>query len=251
MKGGLTSSALAIVAVLWAAQAHAQTADEVVEKYLAAIGGRAALAKLDSRVATGTITVSTQGADLAGAIEMYGKAPNKTRTWFKLDMSQFGVADMVVDQRCDGKTAFASNSMQGDREITGNQLQGMLNATFPTPFLTYKDAGTKIELTGKDKVGARDAYVLLYTPKAGSPSRQYFDAETFLLLRTVTKVDTPELGGTIEQTNDLSDYKEVDGVKVPFAIHIVNSAQAVTIAFAKVEHNKPIDETMFARPAVK
>lgn len=251
MKGGLTSAAVAVVAVLFAAQAHAQTADEVVEKYLAAIGGRAALAKLDSRVATGTISVSAQGADLAGAIEMYSKAPNKTRTWFKLDLSQFGAADMVVDQRCDGKTAFASNSMQGDREISGNQLQGMLNATFPTPFLTYKDAGTKIEVTGKDKVGARDAYVLLYTPKAGSPSQQYFDAETFLLVRTVTKVDSPELGGTIEQTNDLSDYREVDGIKVPFALNIVNSMQAVTITLTKVEHNKPIDETMFARPAAK
>jgi outer membrane lipoprotein-sorting protein len=251
MKGGLTSSALAVVAVLWAAQAHAQTANEVVEKYLTAIGGRAALAKLDSRVATGTISISAQGADLAGVIEMYGKAPNKTRTYFKLDMSQFGAADVVVDQRCDGKTAFASNSMQGDREITGNQLQTMLNATFPTPLLTYKDAGAKIDLTGKDKVGARDAYVLQYTPKTGSPSRQYFDAETFLLLRTVAKIETPEMGGEIEQTIDASDYRDVDGIKVPFTIHIVNSAQTVTIAFTKVEHNKAIDETMFARPAVK
>jgi outer membrane lipoprotein-sorting protein len=250
MKGGLTSSALAVVAVLWAAQAHAQTADEVVEKYLAAIGGRAALAKLDSRVATGNIAVSAQGNDIAGTIEIYNKAPNKSRTYFKLDMSQYGAADMVVDQRCDGKTAFASDTMRGDREIAGNQLQNLLNQIFPTPFLAYKDIGAKIELTGKDKVGTRDVHVLLYTPKAGSPIRQYFDAETFLLLRTVMKTDTPELG-TIEQTVDISDYRDVDGIKVPFALNIVNSMQTVTIAFTKVEHNKPIDETMFARPAAK
>jgi outer membrane lipoprotein-sorting protein len=242
---------LMTVAAPWAVQAHAQTADEVVEKYLAAIGGRAALVKLQSRIAIGTIVLSAQGADVAGPIEIYTKAPNKTRTYFRLDLSQLGSGEMVVDQRCDGKTAFASNSLQGDREISGNQLQNLLNATFPTPLLNYKEAGAKIELTGKDKVGTREVYVLQYTPKAGSPSKQYVDAETYLLLRTVTKVDVPAAGGEIEQTNDLADYREVDGVKVPFTINIVSSAQTLAITLTKVEHNKPIDDAMFSRPAVK
>ena len=127
----------------------------------------------------------------------------------------------------------------------------MLNASFPTPLLTYKQAGATIDLKGKDKVGTRDVYVLQYTPKTGPSSRQYFDAETYLLVRAVTKVDVAELGGEIEQTTDLSDYREVDGVKVAFALKVVNPAQTLAISVDTIEHNKPIDDAMFARPAAK
>jgi outer membrane lipoprotein-sorting protein len=242
---------LTLIGALWVVQAQAQTANEVVEKNLAAMGGRGALAKLESRIATGSVAISTEGADLAGPLVIYLKAPNKSRTLIRLDLSQSGMAEMVIDQRCDGKTAFASNSLQGDREISGNQLQNMLNASFPTQLLKYKEAGARVELVGKEKVGSREAYVLLYTPKTGPASRLFVDAETWLLLRAVVRVESLELGGEVEQTSDMSDYREVDGVKVPFAVAIVNPPQRITITLTKVEHNKPIDEAMFSRPAVK
>jgi outer membrane lipoprotein-sorting protein len=242
---------LFVLAALWAVGASAQTADEIIEKHLTAIGGRAALSKLQTRVATGTIAISAQGADLAGPITLYNKAPNKARRYFTLDLSQFGAGEMVVDLRCDGKTAFQSNNLQGDRELTGRQLQDMLNGTFPTPLLAYKEAGAKAELTGKEKVEARDAFVVLFTPKAGSPSKLFFDAETYLLLRTVVRADVPEAGGELESTTDVSDYRQVDGIKVPFVIKVVNSLQAITMTLAKVEHNTPIEDAMFARPPVK
>jgi len=251
MRGVRKWSALAACGLLWAAQAQAQTADEVVEKHLAAVGGRGALAKLNSRTSTGSITLSVQGTDVTGPVEIYNKAPNKSRTHFAIDLSQFGAGEVVIDQRCDGKTAFASNSMQGDRDITGNQLQGMLNATFPTPFLNYKETGAKVELVGKETIGGRAAHVLLYTPKIGPSSRQFFDAENFLLLRAVTKIDVPEMGGETEQTTDLEDYREIGGIKVPFTLKIVNPMQALKITLAKVEFNTPIDDAMFSRPAVK
>ena len=262
-------SALLLVAVLWAATAHAQTAaqakpaatvqaqastqtaDDVIEKHLAALGGRAALAKLESRTSTGSISVSTQGMELPGSVEINVKAPNKSRSFIKLDLSAVGGAEMVIDQRFDGKSGYTINSMQGDREITGNQLENMQNGGFPTPLMKYKEAGTKVELTGRDKVGTREALVIKYTPKAGSASRQYSDAETYLLLRSVTTVDVPEAGGPIEQTSDLSDYREVDGVKLPFTVQNVSSIQTVTIRLNKVEHNKPIDDALFAKPVVK
>jgi outer membrane lipoprotein-sorting protein len=251
MKAAAGWSAVMACATLWAVQAQAQTADEIIEKHLAAEGGRSAMAKLESRIAKGTIALSVQGTDISGPIEIYNKAPNKARTYFKLDLSSFGAPDVVVDQRCDGKTAFMSHSMQGDRDITGSQLQSMLNASFPSPLLNYKAAGARVELTGKEKIGDREAYVVVYTPKAGLPSTQYFDTQTYLIVRAVTKVDAPELGGVTEQTSDISDYREVDGVQVPFALHVTNAAQEFTITLASVEHNKPIDDAMFSRPAVK
>ena len=57
---------VAVLLIGWSQVASAQTADEVIEKHLAAIGGRAALAKLESRLMVGTITLSTPGGEVTG-----------------------------------------------------------------------------------------------------------------------------------------------------------------------------------------
>jgi outer membrane lipoprotein-sorting protein len=248
MKTSLAWAA-AVGVVLWAGAAGAQTADEAVEKALAAMGGRAALTKLNTRVITGTITVSTQGVDIPGTVEISFKAPNLARTFMKLDLSAFGGQEMIIDRRCDGRTAFEINSQTGAKEITGNQLENLLNASFPTPFLNYKQAGAKVEVAGKEKLGEKDVIVLVYTPKIGSVSRSYFDAQTWQLIRLVGKMNVPEAGGEIEQMTDFSDYRDVDGVKVPFTWAVSNPVQSVTIRVQKVEHNKPLDDAIFGRVA--
>ena len=248
---GSMAAAAAVIVLASAPGARAQTADEIIEKHLAAVGGRAALSKVTSQVASGTVAISAQGADFGGSIEISRKAPNKGRTFMKLDLSALGGSEMIVDQRCDGKTAFASNSLQGDREITGSQLQNMLNASFPSPLLTYKDAGGKVELQGQDKAGGRAVFVLLFTPKAGPASKLFVDTETFLIARSVTTLDVPEAGGAIEQTSDLGDYRAIDGIKVPFSGRVSNPAQTVAITLSKVELNTPIDDAIFGRPGVK
>jgi hypothetical protein len=231
--------------------ALAQTADEIVEKHLAAMGGRAALSKLTSQVASGTVGISVQGNDIGGTIEISKKAPNLSRTLMKLDLSAVGGSEMTVDQRCDGKTAFASNSLQGDREITGSQLQTMLNASFPSPLLAYKESGAKVELLGRDTVGGKPVFVLQYTPAAGPSLKLFLDTETFLLARQTMKLNVPEAGGEIEQTTDVSDYRTVDGVKMAFSVTVTGAGQVVTITLAKSEFNVPIDDAVFARPVVK
>lgn len=231
--------------------ALAQTADEVVEKYLAAQGGRAALAKLTSQVASGTVAIQAQGADLGGTIELAKKAPNKSRTLMRIDLSSVGGSEMVVDQRCDGKSAFASNSLQGDREITGVQLQHMLNGTFPSPFMNYKEAGAKVEVLGRDTVAGKPVLVLQYTPAAGPAAKLFLDPETYLVTRQIVKISVPEAGGEVEQTTDIADYRVIDGVKTPFLVTVSGTGQVITITLKKVEYNTPIDEATFARPGVK
>ena len=76
----------AILVLAAARSASAQTADEIIEKALSAVGGRAALAKLTSRSMTGTITLTTPGGDVSGPVEIYNKTPNKSRTVIKLDL---------------------------------------------------------------------------------------------------------------------------------------------------------------------
>jgi outer membrane lipoprotein-sorting protein len=227
--------------------ASAQTPDEVVEKHLAALGGREALGKLTSRKSTGKVTVTNEAGTIPGSVEIYAKAPNKSRVNIKLDLSAMGAGDMVIDQRFDGTAGYMLNSMQGDSEITGNQLENMRNSTFPSPLLNYKEAGTRIEVLPKEKLGDKEALVLLITPKAGSVVRMFLDPETYLIVRTVAKINSPQMGGDIEQTIDLSDYRPVDNVKVAF--HVVNSnpMQSLSISFDKIEHNVPLDDAMFVK----
>lgn len=248
MRRHVSVIALVAASLLWTTASQAQTADEIVEKHLAAMGGRAVLSKATTQVAKGTVAIATQGFDLPGTVEVYRRAPNKVRSLLRVDMSAVGGTEMVVDQRCDGKTAFVSNSMRGDREITGEQLQAMLNASFPSPLLAYKEGGAKVELVGKEKIGDRAVFVLQYTPEAGPSSRNYFDAETYLLLRNVAAMEVPEAGGRTEQTSDFSDFRDTGGIKMPFRITQISAAQTMTITLTAVEINAAVDDTMFARP---
>ena len=105
--------------------AAAQTADEIIQKHLAALGGRAALNNLKSRSMKGTITLSTPGGDIAGPIEVLNEVPNKSRTFIQLDLSSLGLGKVVQDQRFDGTSGYVIDTMQGNRDITGDQLEVM------------------------------------------------------------------------------------------------------------------------------
>jgi outer membrane lipoprotein-sorting protein len=235
--------------VAWAQAASAQTADEVIEKMLAAGGGRAALEKVKSRLATGTVALETPLGNLAGTAELLNEAPNKSRNLMKVDLSAAGIGQVTIDQRFNGEIAYAMDSLQGNREITGNALDNMKSSSFPSPFLNYKERGATVELGAKEKVGDQDAYVLTYKPKVGSAVRMYLDAQTYLPLRSVVKVNVPQLGQDVEQTTDFSDYRDVDGLKIPFQIKNSTPMQSYTITFTKVEHNIKVDESLFSKPA--
>jgi outer membrane lipoprotein-sorting protein len=248
MKAVKTSLLTTALILTCGRMAAAQTADDVIEKYLAAIGGRAALAKVTSRSTTGTMTLTLPNGPVSGTIEILNQQPNKSRTVTKLDLTSMGAGQLTREQRFDGAAGYILDSLQGNREITGNQLENLKNTAFPTPLLTYKERGATVELAGKEKVDGRDAYVLLFKPKTGSVARNFIDAETYLPARIVVKLDIPEAGGEVEQTSDLSDYRVVDGIKIPFAIRVSSQIQNFTVAVTKVEHNVTVDGTLFARP---
>jgi hypothetical protein len=247
-----TSAARLVLAVMLAAfgtqAASAQTADEIIEKSIAALGGRAAHAKIKSRVMSGTITLSTPAGDIQGTIETWNASPNKQRTLIKADLTNLGAGMLEIDQRFNGTTGYVLDSLQGNRDITGNQLDNMRNGGFPHPFLVYKDAGITATLAGKEKAGDRDAYVVVFEPTTGSTIRQFIDAETFLPIKFVMKVNVPQMGGDVEQTNLLSDYREIDGVKVAFRLQASSSIQSFTVTVAKTEHNVTVDDKMFEKP---
>jgi outer membrane lipoprotein-sorting protein len=231
--------------------ASAQTADDIVEKTLSAQGGREAFAKVTSRSMSGTMVVSTPGGDLPGTVEVLNQAPNKVRTLVTLDLTAVGAGSMTLDQRFDGTKAFAMDSMRGDTEVTGSMLDNMKNNAFPTPLLNYKDRGVKAALDGKkDKVGEREAYVLTFTPPTGPASRVWIDADSYLPLKTSVTVDAPETG-PLEQIVEFADFRDVDGIKVPFQLKNTNAMQTFTVTMTKIEHNVKIDPALFVKPDSK
>ena len=225
--------------------AAVQSADEIVEKHLAALGGREALSKLTSRRATGTVVFATGGGEFKGPIELYNKAPNKARALIKLDLSSAGMTDpMVIDQRFDGTSGRTSNSVQGDTDISGNQLENMKNNMFPSSLLNYKANGLKVDLLPKETVEGKEYIVLQMTPKSGSTVKMYLDPATYLVARTLAKVSSPDLG-EFEQAGQVSDYRVVGGIKMPFKSVNSTPQQTVTIVLEKVENNVVIDDAMF------
>ena len=244
----LLSLFAAPVLVTYAAtQTATQTADEVIEKHLTAMGGRAALGKLTSRKATGTIDLTTPNGNLSGPIELYSKAPNKVRAFIVLDLTPMGMNDkLTLDQKFDGTVGWNLDSMQGNTQITGNQLDNMKNDAFPSPLLNYKATGMKIDLLPNETVAGKAAIVLRITPKVGSVTKLFLDPATYLPFRSTATINMPSMGGDIEQVSEVSDYRTVDGLKMPFKRVNITSIQTVTITLKTVEHNVPVDDAMFS-----
>ena len=69
-----------------------------------------------------------------------------------------------------------------------------------------------------------------------------------MVVKTVVTINVPQLGGDIEQVSELSDFRDVDGVKLPFTIKSTNPAQTITVTLASVTHNANIDDRSFAKP---
>ena len=243
----VTRFALVAVLLAWAPIVSAQTVDEVIEKSVTAMGGRAAMEKIKTRSMTGTLALSTPAGDIPGTVEVQNAAPNKMRLVIKADLSAFGAGQLLIDQRFDGTSGYMVNSMQGDQPIGSSQLENLKANSFPHPFLDYKARGVKATLTGKEKVGERDAFVVVLEPSTGPPIRQFIDAESFLPVRSMAKISTPQTG-VLEQTADASDFREVDGVKVPFSLRLTSSMQSVSMTFTKCENNVAIDDKLFSKP---
>jgi len=240
---------VAVVLTLTAHGASAQTAEDVIEKSLAALGGRGAHAKIVSRSVVGTITFATPAGDISGPIEILSATPNKVRTLIQTDLTSRGAGVLTVDQRFDGQNGYVTDSMRGNRELTGTQLDTLRNTAFPHLFLSVKELGMTATVSGKERVGDRDTYVLVLQPKQGAPMRQYIDAATFLPIQVVMTIGGGPGAPDVEQTMEVSDYRDVNGIKVPFRMRTTSSVQTVTIALTTVEHNVKVDEALFRKPA--
>ncbi|HEX2713998.1 MAG TPA: hypothetical protein VHM88_17530 [Candidatus Acidoferrales bacterium] len=212
--------------------------DQVLDKYVQSLGGKAAIEKLSSRVSKGTFEAS-QG--VSGEIQFYSKAPNKTT--LVVDLSGLG----QIRQGFDGAVGWADNPQTGPREMTGQELLVAKRGAEFYQALKLRALYPKMLVQGTQKVGEHEAYLIEADPGDGSLRRMYFDTATGLMVRNEIERDTAQGRGTFE--TELDDYKEVDGVKLPFTVRQSNPGVSFTIKITEVQHNVPIDDSKFAMPA--
>ena len=214
-------------------------ASDIVDKYVKAIGGKAAYEKLKTRKDSGTLLMPSMG--ISGTYEAMSAAPDK----LYMKMSITGIGDMT--EGSDGKTVWSVNPLTGNREKSGIELkQALITNNF------YKDIKIKelyagLETIRKDKVGERDAYVVKATNEGLPDDIMYFDAETGYLMRTDMTAISPEGRQTV--STYYSDFREVSGIKLPFKYRMVTPQFEMSVSMEKVEFGVEIDDSKFSKPS--
>jgi hypothetical protein len=105
---------------------------------------------------------------------------------------------------------------------------------------------TEAKVRGKEKVGDRDAYLVVGQREGKTPVRLYFDEQSGLLVRLVRYGETPL--GRLPTQIDYADYRDVGGVKIPFRWTLARTSGLFTIQVSEVKDNVAVDDAKFARP---
>jgi hypothetical protein len=224
-----------------AARAVTPTVNQILERYEKAIGGREAWQKFTSRVMMGSVAVPAMS--LSGTVLIQQKAPNKMHAAVIINGAAF-------QQGFDGIVGWTDDPKNGLRDQTGAELaESKRDADFLHSF-DLRTLYSKLTVTGTETLGDRDAYVIeAAVPEGGDATKMYFDTETGLLVRVVSQ--NHDADGVSVLSEDLDDYRSVEGVKVPFTSKQTNGDTSYTMTISEVHYNVELDDSEFAKPAVQ
>ena len=207
--------------------------DAILAKYVAAIGGQEAQRKITSRVSKGRVDVP--GVSFGGKLEVYAKAPNKSLTVMNVEPAG------LVKQGFDGRIGWSN----GTDTANGIERAALVDADFYRE-IKLKDQYTRLKLLGKVKEGFRQVYLVEALPRNGAAENLYFDVESGLLVRRDVPRRTSK--GVVRVEVYFNDWRDVDGVKVPFRIMQVVQDTKFVITLEDVKQNVPVDDAIFLRP---
>jgi outer membrane lipoprotein-sorting protein len=212
--------------------------DQIIERYLKALGGRAALESVKTRIMKGSLV--TQGGSSA-PLEVWEKAPNKSFTTFSPPM---GTTLMGFD----GTTGWTQAPGLPLRDLSGMELEWR---RFESDFykeLRIKERYPILRVLGTEKLGDRNTYVIEATPAGREPEILYFDIQDNLLVRQDITVPSPQGKGMIQVF--FEDYRSVVGIKLPFTIRRSRPGFTWTYKFDEIRLNGSIDDAKFSKPAL-
>jgi len=223
---------------------RAQTADDVVDKYLAARGGVEKIKAVQSERVLGTISFGPEGE---GRFLVERLRPLKLHIEITLNRQTFL---RVYDGKSSGWTYNPFVPTPSVTPMTEAEIASIFDeADFDGPFVDYKAKGNKLELVGKEEVQGKSAHKLKLTSKRGDTSFFFFDAASGVLLKWE---GTRSIGGKeVPWETYFRDFRRVEGLLYPFLIEsdAPGSDQTQKILADKIEINVPIEASRFEKPA--
>ena len=240
-----TLLAITALAALVAAPLMAQTADDIVSKYIKTIGG---MEKIDAVKSLRRSGKFTGGGGFEAAILEENKRPNLVR-------QDFVIQGMTGVRAYDGKSGWKIEPWEGkkDPEPLGEEEMKMIveDSDFDGPLVNYARKGNKVEFVGMEPVEGTDAYKLKVTLANGDVRYYFMDTDYFVPI----KIETKRMirGAEQEYEASLGDYKEVNGWYVPFSVesNAKGSQFKQKVTYDKIEANAPIADARFVKPAMQ
>jgi len=210
--------------------------EELLDKYLAAVGGAAAVEKLTTREQKGKL-MAFGGQSFPA--EVYSKAPDK-----RVSVMHLKDGDSVTG--FDGQRGWLSVPGRPAHMMSASENNSArLDADLHFP-VHVKTLYPKFKVDNGEKIDGHDTYLVMGYEEGRPPLRLYFDTQTGLLLRLVRYAQSP-LGLNPTQI-DYADYREADGVKVPFRWTISRPGNHFTIQVEELKQNVPVDDSKFVAP---
>ena len=212
--------------------------DKILDKYVKAVGGRAAIERIKTRLIKASFVLND---GTLGTLAVYAKAPNK-----RMAMVSDPDGHVINEYGFDGSVGWNQRPDGGFYEVSGPLLASMKRDADFYREINLKTLYPKASVIGKKKVGDREAYVVEAIPENGPAEKMYFDALTGLLARRDEQVEFPQ--GSAELKIYFEDYKEVDGIKLPFTITRFGPNGRTLTQISEVKQNVPIENAKFNRP---
>jgi photosynthetic reaction center cytochrome c subunit len=216
-------------------EASGPAADQLLDKYLQAVGGAAAIEKITSRVMKGAITFGDRNVP----IDIYSKDPDK-----RISFTHTPDGDSVT--AFDGHEGWLGAPKRPVREMHGPDIDAAAMDADLHFAAHLKSMFSDVRVRGAEKIGDHEAYVLIGQREGKPPLRLYFDKQSGLLVRLVRYGETPL--GRMPTQIDYADYREAGGVKVPFRWTLARPGGRFTIQLSEVKENVPVDDSKFDKP---
>ena len=210
------------------------SADQVIDKYLQAIGGAEALAKVNTLVEHGEINFGGRQVP----VDVYAKAPDK-----RLSVMRMPNGDSIT--AFDGQAGWLANGGRPPRPMNDTENDGAkIDAQLSFP-QNLKQMFDEVRVGRPEKIGEQDETVLLGRKKGQPPVKLYFDPQSGLLTRVLRYTETPL--GRLPVQIDYSNYRDVGGVKLPEQWTLARPNGRFTIQIEQFER-EPIPDSKFAQP---
>lgn len=235
---GLHAQAPAPAAPASAAPATVPTADEVLKRYRAAIGGDEAIKKHTARSVKGTFEIPAQG--MKGDLTIVAAAPDKIHVMVTLP----GLGEL--QRGFDGTVGWSIDPAIGPRLLEGNELAEFKHSADFYDDLHDPKKFKSITVVGKTMFEAQECIELKLVKDSGFEYTEFYSVETGLIVGA--KLNASSQMGSVPVTSVVSDYKTFGGVLVPTVTRqrMMGLEQLTTVLSVSFD---PVDPKVFELPA--